>query len=496
NLERFADNPDRVTANMTEMNMIMAGLGNWAEVLKNSSLAVDYIEISAPESATASPKSSLWQKLKATFLNVYLSFFKDYGSLNTEDTGGTAAVNSIKVWTSTGYEWGSILKRQIDENFTAVNGIGVDLNVLPAGQVNAGQVNAVMLAAIGGNAPDVAIGLNQSSPSEFAMRNVTYNLKNFEDFEEVVRAFTPESTVPFRYNGGVHGLPQTIDFKVMFYRKDILAKYQIELPDTWKELYENVLPVLYDNKLACFIPQDISLFLFQNGGSFFTADGLQSNLDTKEAFIAFREMVELNTRYGIPVTTNFFNRFRIGQIPLGISTMGDYMQLMAAAPELSGRWGIAPIPGTVGSDGKINRSAGSLVGQAAILLNSSQKKEESWEFLKWWLGTEEQTRYGQEVETMIGARARWNSANIEAFKNQNWRSEDLNVILRCFENQKETQNFPGAYMTSREIGNAWNSMILGSSSRTLREALEYAVKNINLEMKQKQKEFDYAGEQQ
>ena len=491
-LSDFVKDPEAIPANISDFSDIIGRLDNDGYIMQSQGLALDTISFLPPETKVTPRESAWYTKFWATIYNVVISFFKDYSSIDSGDLT-IEPDKVISVWTSAGGEWGTILQSHINEQFTAETGIGIQLKTIPVGQASSGQMNAVMLAVVGGNAPDVVLGLEPGTPVEFAMRNLAVDISKYKGFEEAASQFTEASLIPLRYKDGVYGLPQSLDFKVMFYRRDILSALNISPPNTWDDLYSKVLPVLYDNKLACYIPQDIGIFLFQNGGSFYTEDTLRCNLGTDEALMSFEQMVELNTRYGIPVTTYFYQRFRTGDIPLGVSMMGDYMQILIAAPELSGRWGIAPVPGTVKADGTIDRSVGGLVTQACtVVAREEKKKEMGWEFLKWWMGEEEQTRYGREIEINIGARARWNSANINAFKNQNWRSDDLEIITKCWEWERETRNVPGGYLSGREISNAWNRMLSGESM-TLRDSLELAVENINLEMKQKQKEFNYTG---
>jgi hypothetical protein len=43
-------------------------------------------------------------------------------------------------------------------------------------------------------------------------------------------------------------------------------------------------------------------------------------------------------------------------MPVGITDFAGYMQFLSAAPELNGRWELAPIPGRLKEDGTIDRS--------------------------------------------------------------------------------------------------------------------------------------------
>ena len=54
---------------------------------------------------------------------------------------------------------------------------------------------------------------------------------------------------------------------------------------------------------------------------------------------------------------NFINRFRMGEMPLGIANYGEYNTLSVFAPELRGEWGMAPVPGGLACPtGRINRT--------------------------------------------------------------------------------------------------------------------------------------------
>jgi len=347
-----------------------------------------------------------------------------------------------------------------------------------------------MLAVISGNTPDVASGMSAGSPVEFAIRDSVYNLNKFDDYEEISKRFFPGVMVPFKYNSGNYALPETINFNVIFYRKDILNKLEIGIPQTWDELYENTLPALYQNGLQFYFPQDLSSFLYQYGGNYYSDDFTKSGLDTPEAYKAFKEWTELYTSYGIPIVANFFNRMRTGEVPIGVGGYNNYVMLSVAAPELVGKWGVAFIPGRKNTDGTINRKTGSIEGSATVIMEQSTKKEEAWEFLKWWTSKEVQIRFGMELEALLGAEARWNTANRDAFTELPWKREDLKIIMEQLDTSIAQPVILGGYFTSRHISNAWNSVVLGDMN--VRDALEKAVKEINKELKAKREEYGLA----
>jgi len=362
-----------------------------------------------------------------------------------------------------------------------------------------------MLSITSGRAPDVALGVAGSSPVEFAIRDAVVDLKSYPDFPEIEKRFVSKIMVPFYYRGGCYALPETMNFTVLFYRKDIINELGIRIPDTWQDLYEHVLPILYQNGMEFYFPVSYAPFLYQYDGRFYNEEGTKSALDTPEAFQAFKAWTELYTGYGVPAVANFYNRMRTGEMPMGIHGYQTYMRLAVAAPELFGRWGIAQVPGRRMPDGSVNRAVGGipgsaargsafmvtgLTGEAVIVLNQSKVPKEGWEFIKWWTNVDMQADFGRELEAIMGVEARWNTANKEAFKRLPWKRDDIAVITKQWQWYQMAPVVLGGYFTPRHIMNAWNRVVLGSM--TVRDSLEQMVKDINVELRSKQEEYGFA----
>ena len=62
------------------------------------------------------------------------------------------------------------------------------------------------------------------------------------------------------------------------------------------------------------------------------------------------------TKYKLPTTASFYNRFRLGTMPLGIEVYTMYTTLKQAAPEIDGRWSICKVPGIKNEDGTVNHT--------------------------------------------------------------------------------------------------------------------------------------------
>lgn len=77
---------------------------------------------------------------------------------------------------------------------------------------------------------------------------------------------------------------------------------------------------------------------------------------------------------------SFFNRFRIGSAPMGISPYTLITQIEVAAPEIADRWTAVTLPGVKTDSGEINFSS-SAEGTGCGITKLSKNTEKAWEFL-------------------------------------------------------------------------------------------------------------------
>ena len=183
------------------------------------------------------------------------------------------------------------------------------------------------------------------------------------------------------------------------------------------------------------------------------------------AINVFNKFTNLYVSYGFPLTFEFQNRFRSGEMPIGIASFGLYNTLQIAAPEINGLWKMVEIPGTVREDGSVNRTA--LASSSAVMiLADTDKPDESWEFVKWWTDTDAQTDFADEVESILGKSARYNSANNEAFENSNWSSKEKAIINAQKANTTAVAPMPGGYYLARNLNNAFRNVVYKGASAT------------------------------
>lgn len=501
-LRFFAEDVDRIPRALSDLDNAQTNLGTYISSIEKVPLGVDYIVLHSPEKKVKVETSNFFQRMGVTIENFIASFYKDYDSVGliVEEDESVEEKVVLDVWIGRGTEWGEILKEMADEDFTPRTGIVINLHVLPTGQLATGSVNTILLSVTSGTAPDVALSVDYNLPGEFAFRDAVVDLTQFEDFEEVASQFYDSSLVPYTYQNGVYALPETMDFTVMIYRQDVMQELGVALPETWTDLYQRILPRLYENNMSFSMPVDTSvssnspgalrsftMLLLQMGGDYYIGNGEASALDTPEAYKAFKFWTDMYANYGIDAESNFFTRIRTGTMPIGVSNYTTYLQLLTSAPELYGRWSIAPVPGTEQADGTVSHAVGTTSSTAGVILSQSDKQEAAWEFLKWWMSEETQTRYGRELEAILGTGARWNTANVNAFFALPWDQRHAEIIRAQMESAQEQLIVPGGYFTGRHIVNAWNSVVINNENA--RDMLEKAVKDINRELENKRKEF-------
>ncbi|MDO4563072.1 MAG: extracellular solute-binding protein [Clostridia bacterium] len=480
-LKRFAEEPDRVKLEISDFKSNVSSLGTWMLNIAEMPLEVDSFTLSAPKAVLKSAEPNMllgaWNEFKR-FMATFLTNTSQIAS-NTDSTD-----DAIMVWIASGRDQAQIIQNLIDDSYIPNSGKSVKFQLTPAG--------VLLPATLAGTGPDVSLAMAQASIVDFAVRNAVTDLTVFDDFEEQAAKFKTSAIEAVTYNGGIYGLPETQSFSMLFYRKDILDSLGLEVPQTWDEVRE-MISVLHTNQYDFYIPTTglFSTLVIQNGGDMYSGEGsdygIQSGLSSEEAMVAFKELTEFFTAYKLPVSADFSNRFRVGEIPIGIADYTTFNQLEIFAPEIKGLWSFAPLPGVKDAEtGEINNTAVSGSVHTAIL-SKSQKQDDSWEFVKWWLDEETQVNYANTLEAVMGSGARYATANPEVLRRLPWSTSQARLLLEQFDKTKGIPDVPGYYMTSRMVDFSFKNVV--TEGQNAREALYLNIKDINDELTKKRKEF-------
>ena len=330
----------------------------------------------------------------------------------------------------------------------------------------------------------------QQDPVNFAIRNAVTDLSQFEGFDTTAGRFHESALEPFRYDGGVYALPETQTFPMLFVRTDVLDEIGVtdEDLDTWDSILMGLLPKLQEFQLSFGLPMTFNSYLtmlYQNGSSLYNEEQTGTLLNTAAGVQAFTFFTDIYTDYRQPTAFDFANRFRSGEMPVAVSDFTAQNQLSVFAPEIKGQWEMLPMPGVRNGD-TVNRTVAS-AATGCVIMRGSKHQEAAWKFLDWWTSTRIQTLYGNELETVMGTAARYNSANREAFEQLPWEPAMLRAISAQWENAKAIPEIPGGYYTSRYFDFATRDVV--TNGQNPRETIGEISKEINAEITDKREEI-------
>lgn len=482
-LQSFMRDPYLIPEQFESFKSNLSALGDWILTATERPLDIDWLELAVPGSPLPRAEANFLENLSYQGSLFIDSFYTDYNSFSTSE-----GQEEITVWVTSSRDRAQVLNDLIRTDFTPNTGIRVNLQLMVADNVTP----SISI----GNSPDVLLGAGMGDPVNYASRHAAYDLTNFDDYDEVATRFHEQTIEPFQFEGGVYALPETLSHMMMFCRTDVLQELGIDIPETWDEMIA-LIPRLSRNNMMFLVDgrvgaetygalTGLSMFLFQQGNDVYSADGTSVALDTEGALEAFKQYTQLYTNYGMPYSFNTATRFRSGESPIVIADYGLYNTLMVSAPEILGKWTMLPVPGTVQPDGQINRSVRAVV-TGNMILRDSEHKEAAWEFIKWCTSASVQAAYSMELESVLGAAARYQTANREALKLLNWRREDLQSLEKQQQSLRAVEEVPGGYYTSWHVENAFRAVVL--SGEDPREAMLDYVRVINEEITVKRKEL-------
>ncbi len=527
---------ESIPSRLSTFRTNISSLGTLLSSLRESPLTIDYLIVHTADyvlpKANESGLRSFWDGV----VKFFYSFFIDYSTIGAIQ-GNNQTNEKIEVWMTLGRDQANVIRRLIDEDFTPRTGIEVDLKLTGA--------DVLLKATLAGIGPNVAINVDSSLPVNYGLRNAVYDISQFDDYEEIAARFTDSSNRQFTFDWGgangrdveVYALPEKELFLMMFVRDDIMEKngWTGMIPETWDEVID-LVAYLQAESLQFFLPVNESgatalnptfvSLLYQMGGNLYIDNNKQTGLLQEAGMEAFEQWTEFYTLHSFPSWASFANRFRTGEMPIGIAYYELYNTLSVFAPELRGLWSYHPIPGTVMIDDNGNEyidHTSVISGTGTVLLKgpaeaSASKRDASWEFMKWWSSSNIQYRFGQEMEGILGSAARHATANVEALKQLAWPQADLEqLLLQWGESDSndtilingvetpyyttikngvsrtnvygvhEMPQIAGSYITGREVENAFRQVI--NDKVNAKETLYQYAQNINNEIDRKRNEF-------
>ncbi len=509
-MEKFVKRPDKIPGTLSNFKENISSLGTSINNLSAAAMDIDYIVLADAKENIPEVNETRFDKMAhecKLFINSFRSDSSALGNVYDSDDPDV-----LDVWITAGRDQSTILKNMVDQMFTPETGIKVNVKLIDAAaSANTatsanGAVNAMLPAVISGFGPDVALCISQSEPVNYALRSAVVDLSQFgSEVDEVLSEYYPSSYESYKFNGGLYGLPETQNYNVLFYRTDIMEELGIDAEkdvNTWEDVLKT-LPILQKNSMSFAIPSverkinnvtnpDLANYyaqLYQRGGTLYDADAMETMIASQEGIEAFEFYTKLFTNYKLDKQYDFNNRFRSGEMPIGCADYSNFNTLAVFAPEIKGLWNFGLIPGMKKEDGSIDRSVQSW-GTASMMLRGAEergKKEIAWKFLKWWASSEVQSNYASELEAVMGAAARYATANRNTFETLSWSSDESAALKEQWKSAFGLPEVAGGYYTARHITNAIRKVM--NENEDPRETLLDYVITINDELTNKRQEF-------
>lgn len=477
-LRKMNKDSDQVPSEFSYFKTNIGSLGTGQATIKQQPLEIDYFVLGGKDAKLPKSEGNFFENFIYGFQEFLCSFVIDYkniGALEEDDENST----TITAWITSGRDQSQILRSLISEDFTPNTGNKVKLELVSAA--------SLLPATVAGIGPDVAVGLGSASIIDYSMRNAAYNLKKFDDYEEFAKNFYDASFIPLEYMGGIYGIPMSMAFNVLYYRKDILEDLNLEIPKTWDDVIA-MSSVLSVNNMSFGLPSGNGTFLMmlkQNDLDIYSEDATYCLLDKSEAIDVFQYYTNFYNNYGFPITYSLVNRFRTGETPIAVDSISIYNNLEISAPEIKGLWDFTVIPGFENGD-SINNTC-ILSGTANMLLKNSKEPEAGWEFIKWLSSAEIQIKYGVEIESRLGSSGRYTSANKEALAGSCWSKNEVKTIKSQLESVSAVEQVPGGYYLTRNLDNAFRNAVY-YDKKAMDVMFDYVYK-INNELTAKRKEL-------
>lgn len=482
-LDKCVEKPLKIPDYLPQIKDNIASISAWMRDYRDQPLEVDYIEFASWDRNFSQVESGVMDSLEFGIRAFFGSFFEDYTTLSD-----VTDEEAIEVWVSLGRDQALVVKEMTENEFIPKTNIPVAVNLVSGG---------VTEAALAGKGPDIALFLGEEYPVNLAARGLLVDLREFSDYDMTAENFGQSAMVPYTYNNSVYGLPISRSWPMMFYRTDILTELGFTSPpETWDDLidmlpelqrnYMSVGLVLPDNNIspATETGHTFAMMLLQKGINYYNEAQTATLFDTVQAVDSFEMWTDFYTKYSFNQSYDDFSRFRTGEYPIVISDYTFFNQLITASPEIKGLWDFVQVPGTLREDGTVSHAANSN-GSGAVIFKQVKNKENAWEYIKWFTGTEAQVRFASQIEGLLGTLGRFETANIEALKQLSWSPSELDRLMDQQEELEEIPIIPASYGVTRNIMNAFREVV--NEAENPRDTLMWYNRDINEEIARKRK---------
>jgi multiple sugar transport system substrate-binding protein len=396
-----------------------------------------------------------------------------------ESCGGESSnVVTVKFW-ALGNE-GENVQKFIPEFEKENPGIVVDIQQIPWT-----AAHEKLLTAFAGNSlPDICQLGNTWIP-EFSFLGAIDSLNDLiaRSSEIASSNYFPGIWEPNVMGTAVYGIPWYVDTRLLFYRKDILAKAGFpEGPKSWADLQTasaRIVGASGHKRYAIFLPtnewQPLVLFALEAGATLLRDNDTRgdfTNASFEKAYAFYRSCY---TKGYSPLSwmeiQNIYQGIAEGYIAMYITgpwNVGEFKRRLP--PDLQDKWMTAPMPAVDGSFPGCSFAGGS----SFVIVRSSPRKVAAWKLIEYLSRTSVQLRFYHLTGDLPTVRKAWEDSTLS--KDPYMRAFFLQLQnLKMTPKVPEWEQIAAQIMSSAETGvskNVPDSSILKSLNESVDQILE------------------------
>ncbi|MGM1018760.1 MAG: ABC transporter substrate-binding protein [Actinomycetota bacterium] len=261
---------------------------------------------------------------------------------------------------------------------------------------NSGTYQSFFSQLEAGNAPDLG-QIEYDALSSFRVQDGLANLAACEDVVAAEADFIPWTWGQVTLGGtdGIYGIPQDSGPMAMFYRSDLFAEHDIDVPTTWDEFKTAAKEIReLDGYITNFSTADINQFagfVWQANGGWFANDGDEWTVDlTDDASTQvadyWQELLDEDLVATYPAWTDEWNNaYNKGEVWGWNSAVWGANTLISGAPDTAGNWSVAAAPQWSAGEA----SSGNWGGSSTAVFQGTEHLYEATKFALW-LNTSEE----------------------------------------------------------------------------------------------------------
>lgn len=382
---------------------------------------------------------------------------------------------SINFWAVTGSVLDVRMYRSLAEKFEAQTGIHVNVTPLAWGSF-ATKYFAAMAAGL---PPDIGV-TNLGGPFDYGAVGGVVDLRTeFPEEAKRLEAKFPLGLLKIFTSGErLYGIPHDLSTMVLFYRTDVFQTLGLRPPETWSEL-NRAIDVLEANRFRyyfgfpAYAQWAIGLYTQPYGLTGFELErtgAAKVNWTDPKYIGGVQEAMRLWHTHNSPgkdlssrVVGMFRSRDRSLSVPLFFDLHTVFDSIRLTAPEIAGKWDIAPWPRA--DDGKAFNIMG---GTAYVIFRKSSKKREAMQWLEYMNSMEAQqamtldrmSRGEQSNMAISPVKDFWSSANDLFWQRPEFKQSQrlIEVLRKTYASFDTVPSINGAAEASRLEANLLDQM--------------------------------------